>query len=52
MIIDQKVGSFLNHINNLEESVKFTIEMEDNGKIAFLDALIHRDERGVLTSTV
>ena len=51
VIMDQKVGSFLHHINNLE-SIKFTMEMEDNGKIAFLDALIHRDERGVLTSTV
>ena len=53
VIMDQKeVGSFLSHINNLEESTKFTMEIEDNGKIAFLDALIHRDERGVLTSTV
>ena len=53
VITDQKeVGYFLHHINNLEESIKFTMEMEDNGKIAFLDALIHRDEGGVLTSTV
>ena len=36
VIVDQKeVGSFLDHINNLEERIKFTMEMEDNGKITF-----------------
>ena len=36
------IDNFLDVINNLVPSIKFTIENEVNGKIPFLDIVIHR----------
>ena len=37
------LGNFLHHINNLHQNVKFTIEKESNGELAFLDTLLKRN---------
>ena len=36
--------TFLEHLNSIEPCIKFTIERESEGKIAFLDSMIHRQE--------
>ena len=35
------VNDFLKHLNNQHPGIKFTTEIQENGKIAFLDTLIH-----------
>ena len=35
---------FLNYINNRHENIKFTMEIETEGKLAFLDALLDHNE--------
>ena len=40
---EEKFSEFLNHINNIIPSIKFTVEQEENGKIPFLDVLVIHD---------
>ena len=35
--------NFFQHINNLHQNIKFTMEEESNGELAFLDTLLKRD---------
>ena len=42
----------LNYVNAQQPSIRFTMETEDNSRIAFLDTLVHRDSEGRLTTTV
>ena len=44
--------TFLEHLNSIEPCIKFTIERESEGKIAFLDTMVHHQEDGRLTATV
>ena len=34
---------FLNYLNNQHRNIKFTMEKESNGKLPFLDVLVHKD---------
>ena len=36
----EKLKKFLEHLNSLSNSIKFTMEMEENGCLSFLDILI------------
>ena len=44
--------TFLEHLNSIEPCIKFTIERESEGKIAFLDSMVHHREDGRLITTV
>ena len=44
--------TFLEHLNSIAPCIKFTIERESEGKIAFLDTMAHHQEDGRLTTTV
>ena len=39
-----KLNNFLSHINSIHPSIQFTMEVEKEGKIAFLDVLVTRKQ--------
>ena len=39
--------NFFQHINNLHQNIKFTMEEESNGELPFLDTLLKRDDREI-----
>jgi len=43
-----ELKSFFEHLNNRLADIKFTMELEENGSIPFLDVLITRKEDGTL----
>lgn len=43
---DKELKNFLNHLNSTSEDIKFTIEMEENNCIPFLDILLIRNKDG------
>ena len=45
---DLELGKFLTHLNNISPNIMFTMELEENGSIRFLDVLINRKEDGTL----
>ena len=44
--------SFLQHLNNQQPSIRFTMETENNNKLAFLDTAVSREPDGRLTTSV
>ena len=52
-ILDRdRVDSFLQHLNSQQPSIRFTMETENDNKIAFLDASVSREPDGRLTTSV
>ncbi|KAL9953838.1 hypothetical protein ACROYT_G041308 [Oculina patagonica] len=52
-ILDRgRVDSFLQHLNNQQPSIRFTMETENGCKIAFLDTTVSREPDGRLTTSV
>ncbi|XP_078357458.1 uncharacterized protein LOC144642366 [Oculina patagonica] len=52
-ILDRgSVDSFLQHLNNQQPSIRFTMETENDCKIAFLDTTVSREPDGRLTTSV
>lgn len=47
---DTNHDDFLNHINNLRPTIKFTVEVEINNQLPFLDVLVKKEENGFRTS--
>ena len=45
-----KLQDFLGHLNNRQESIKFTMEEENAGSIPFLDVLVKRSGNQLTTS--
>ena len=53
VIIEKKfLNIFFDHINNLEPSIKFIMETENNNQLPFLDTLIQRSKNGKLSSSI
>ena len=52
-ILDREnVDSFLQHLNNQQPSIRFTMETESDSKLAFLDTAVSREPDGRLTTSV
>jgi len=52
-ILDRdRVDVFLQHLSSQQPSSRFTMEMENNSKIAFLDTSVYREPDGRLTTSV
>ncbi|GJQ83867.1 hypothetical protein Trydic_g6745 [Trypoxylus dichotomus] len=49
---EEQINGFLQHLNGLEESIKFTMEFEVDNRIPFLDVLVHKQSDGTLWTTV
>jgi hypothetical protein len=45
-----RLQEFLEHLNNLRPSIQFTIEIECNNTLPFLDVLITRRETSLITA--
>ena len=53
IILDRdRVDSFLQHLNSQHPTIHFTMETENDNKIAFLDASVSREPDGRLTTSV
>ena len=53
VIIKKNVlNAFHEHINNIEQSIKFTVELESDNLLPFLDVLIVKERNGKLTTTL
>ena len=48
----RNVDSFLQHLNNQQPSIRFTMETENDYKLAFLDTAVSREPDGRLTTSV
>ncbi len=46
------VQPFLNHLNSIEETINFTVELESNGELTFLDTTVKHNSNGTLFTTV
>lgn len=42
---EESLNGFLRHLNNIEESIKFTREIESENNVPFLDVLVHKREQ-------
>ncbi|XP_068728926.1 uncharacterized protein [Montipora capricornis] len=52
-ILDRaNVDSFLQHLNNQQPSIRFTMETENDYKLAFLDTVVSREPDGRLKTSV
>ena len=52
-ILDRdQVDSFLQHLNNQQPTIHFTMETEKDNSIPFLDTSVIRDSNGLLTTSV
>ena len=46
------VSAFHHELNNIDPDIDFTIELEKEGQIPFLDTLVSRNNDGTITTTV
>ena len=49
---EKSIQSFLGHLNSIESTINFTVEVESENKIVFLDTEITHQDNGSLSTTV
>ncbi|GJQ72706.1 hypothetical protein Trydic_g1363 [Trypoxylus dichotomus] len=49
---EEEINGYLQHLNDSEESIKFTMELEVDNRISFLDVLVYKQSGGTLRTTV
>ena len=47
-----EVNRFFDHLNNVDSHINFTMELEQDDKLAFLDVLVMRTQDGKLSTKV
>ena len=52
MLDRNKVVCLLQHLNNQQSAIRFTIEVEEDNTIPFLDTLVSRDAEDFLTTSM
>ena len=52
MITKMEVKVFLSHLNSLHPTITFTVEQEVDGKLPFLDTLLHHKSNGSLNINI
>ena len=50
IVLEHDLQEHLEHINGLHERILFTMEVEENNKISFLDVLVERKSHPASTS--
>ena len=51
-IQETEIDSFTNHLNSIDDSIQFTSEVEQEGKISFLDTLVTRTANNTMETSV
>ena len=52
ILAQDRVDKFLQHLNSQQPSIRFTMEIENNSKIAFLNTSVYREPDGCPTTSV
>ena len=52
VVLLDKIGHIVNQLNSFDENIQFTFEMEDENKLAFLDAVVIRNTNNTINTIV